>query len=237
MNNYFENIYEYNNILLGKDSQFKSSFKSANLKDRCAEAGNIWRYAIEYLLGWTAADAAKYLNEEIVQSLKLDKTYKFMDIHPKNSYLGDYRSILQYAFPECVHYSFTEQTLKEYRRAAHIGEYINEPEDNNYRIPKKFFSDESGIDRAAILMNYVIDQYLSDMSLEELYDFFADEKQASKWLKKKKLDLPLKIMYDSAFEYFFNSLKANKQDYFLYFVYTLNKKCANTMAYDNMLQD
>ena len=56
-------------------------------------------------------------------------------------------------------------------------------------------------------MQYVVSMYLSDMTLMEQYDFFADTQKALKWLTKRKLDVPVKLMYNnSPLEYFHYSL-------------------------------
>lgn len=223
MNSEYENIMEYEDILMGNGAQYKSSFsKSNNLRSNRIEFGNIWRYAITHLLHWTPQKARMYLNEDIVHNLKLDMTYDKIGIKPKKD-LTDYRIVLQYAFPDVFHFSMKEQVIQDYQRATLTGDFIND--DSGYRIPKKFFTDSEGTERSHILMNYVISQYMSDMSIPELYEFFSNTQKANSWLSGKKLGTPMRIIYGNALDYFHHSLPYDKKDYLLYYTYKINDTC------------
>lgn len=222
MNEGIINIYEYEGLILGKDSRFKSSF-GKDINANKVEFGYIWRYAITHLLHWTPAIAEKYMTAEIMYALKLDTTLEKIGLKPQN--IIDFRMVLQYAFPDDIHYSLKEEIIKEYKRSAKLDEFSSIPDDIEYRIPKNFYVEDKGITRANVLLNYVIDQYLSDLSIEELYSMFAEPRNINKWLRNKKLLVPMKTIYGNAIEYLHHALPENKKDYLLYYNYIIEQQC------------
>ncbi|MBO4847193.1 MAG: hypothetical protein J5525_12985 [Lachnospiraceae bacterium] len=218
------NIFEYEGMLLGRDARYKLSFTGSE-KDKYTEFGNIWRYAITHLLKWTPQTAVQFLNAEIIRGLKLEPTYKKIGVNPKG--ITDYRIVLQYVFPNDIHYSVKDDVLREYRRATKQGEFANAKGD--YRIPKNFFTDDYGIEKAAILLNYIIDNYMSDYSIDELYQHFS-KRNIGKWLKEKKLDVPLNVIYGSPLEYLHSALPVAKRDNFFYYNKKLADECDRIIA-------
>ncbi len=217
------NIYEYEEVLTGKKQNFICSFKGSR-KDNEIEVGNIWRYAITQLLKWTPVEADKYLTMDIVNMLCLDKTFCGIDFDPSYEFMGDFKFVLKYAFPDDIKYSLKEQAISEYEHVMKMGKWANSEE--NYRFPKKFFLNNDGIERALYLLNYVISLFLSDMSIEELYDFFADQRKATRWLNMKKLGVPLKYAFQDPLEYFHESLSWDNKEPFYYY----NKKIEREYA-------
>ena len=213
------NIFEYEQILMGQRLNFGCSFKGT-YKENCIAVGNVWRYAVTHLLKWTPQEAAKYMTAEIVEMLCLDKTFKAIGFKPKCSYIGDYRFVLQYAFPDEIKFDMRKQAINEYQRVAGIGRWAGEKEE--HRFPKKFFLDNNGIERANIVFNYVISLYLGDMSVPELYQFFSKKREALAWLKDKRLDAPLKLIYNDPIEYLHCSLPYSKRDNLLYYNIRVN---------------
>lgn len=223
-----EVIYEYEDILMGKRKNFGTSL-DGNKKEISEKVGAVWKYAVVHLLKWTPQQAVKYLTYDIVKMLCLDKTFNKMNFKPERTYIGDFRLFLQYAFPDEVRMGLTEQTISEYERIAKIGKWAND-QNNEIRYPKKFFTDESGMKRAAILLNHVISLYLSTYTIEELYDFFANKKKAIKWLREKSLEAPCKDVYDGdTLEYFHFSLPFYKQNYLYYSLALINEEYQKKM--------
>lgn len=230
--NYNVNVYEYEQILLGKEKKYIFSFKGT-YEENLIEAGNIWRYAITHLLKWTPAQAETHLTGEIVHKLKLDSVYKKIPIDPTKAFWSDYRFILQYAFPGEVVYSLRGETLTEYFKVCKMGRFVNDKSVENTRLPKMFFMDENGEKRARILLGYCINTYLSDMTCEELYSFFADKKEISKWLKQKNLFVPMQLIYGNPLDYLHETLPYIKKDDFLYYS---NKLYAQYIEYKKKLR-
>lgn len=204
-------IYEYERILLGRQSKFWVAFKGdiggrANQK----EFGAVWRYAIETILKWRPEDAVKYLNSDTVKQMKLDTTLYAIDYDNQKHFIGDYKRAIQLAFPEEKIYDFYTETLDEYKKTAKEGEWRNDTVP--YRYHKKFFSDAEGFDRAKIIMNWLLQSYYSDEDAETLYRHFYNPDWARKFISKHRLELPTRLLYSkNAYEYFHDSYRFRNQ--------------------------
>ncbi len=216
------NIYEYEQILMGQRDSFQVSFKGT-LAENQVEVGNIWRYAITKLLGWTPEQALKNLNNEIVDSLMLNKTFVGLGFDREHSFISDYRFILQHAFPDEIRYDMYTETIAEYERIAKLGIWKNDK--NNYKFPKSFFVDENGADRAKILFRYALDTYMGDYTIEEKYKFFADRIKATKWINSRKLGKPYRVMYSTPLDFLHDALPFKDKDMFLYNSLKLKAEC------------
>ena len=215
------NIFEYENVLMGK-AKFMVSFKDPDNKlGNMIEAGNIWRYAITNLLHWTPQEALLYLNDQIIRALKLNKTYEALGIDSKCTNIPDYRCILQYAFPDEIKYDIKTEAIEGYERIIKAGKWANNTEKSKY--PKGFFDGKDGITRSAAILNYAINNFLSYMTTEELYEFFAKKAQAKSWLTEKKMNVALKFTYESPLDYLHYSLPFNKKDNLYYYAEVVNE--------------
>ncbi len=208
------NIYEYEELLTDQKQSFKHSFKNDDSGNK-KEVGVIWKYAIEKILNWTPKEALTYLTPQIAEQFCLDKTLIGIGVNDKKNFISNYAFILQYAYPDIIKYDFYDETIEVYLKSAHLGPYKNDTDD--IRLPKKFFSDDYGFDRADILLNYVVNLWLSGMSISELYEFFAQTNKAKSFLKSKKLGLVLRVLYDTPLEYFHNSISGDKKDDLIYY--------------------
>ena len=208
------NIFEYEQLLMGQRLNFQLSFKGGE-SDNKKEVGNVWRYAITELLGWTPEEALKNLNNEIVDRLLLNKTFCGLNFDREHSYISDYRFILQYAFPEKIRYDSYVETIAEYEKFAKLGKWAHDP--SNAKQPKRFFSDGDGNQRASWCLRYVTDLYMGDMTIEEKYKFFADEEKAMEWLKGKALYRAMDYLYGTPLPYFHAA--SLEKDPFLYNAY------------------
>ena len=222
MNSRINDIFEYEQLLMGK----KTNFRKTNLlssKDREKKVGNIWNYAITELLNWTPKEASKFLTEEIVVKLKLDKTYPIIGYVPTQTYKGDFRKFLQYAFPDQIKFDFVEETLEEFKHVAKIEKWSNDK--GFYRYPKNFFRGNEGLQRARICLQYVLSLYMSDYTIEEQYEFFSDDKKANIWLKKYSLLSPAKMIFQSDYLFYYHySLRNEQKDELIYNALVVTKR-------------
>ncbi len=216
------NIYEYEQLLMGQRNDFQISFKGNAVENR-VEVGNIWRYAITKLLGWTPQEALKYLTNEIVDALLLNKTFVGLNYDREHTFIADYRFILQYAFPKEIKYDMYAEAIAEYERVAKLGIWKNDK--SNYKFPKSFFTDENGPERAKILFRYAVNIYLGDTNPDDRYKFFANKSRATRWINAKKLSKPLKVMYESPLEFYHDAIPFREKDEFLYRALLLKDMC------------
>ena len=216
-------IYDYEEYLLGNVKDLKFSFEDYTKGVTAAHleaAGVIWRYAITKLLRWTPEQADKYLTAEILQKLKIYKILDKVGMDTVCDNAMNYKAMLHLAFPNEIKYNRAAEAIAQYKRYAKIGEWSNERDD--YRAPKKFFSGSNGMYNANIVLRYVISQYLSTLTTEELYEFFADTKEAALWLDDKSLSKPVREIYLNPLDYLHNALPPGQNSSVIYYNCKLN---------------
>ena len=211
-------IFDYENLLLGRTQKLTEGLISdeETVESRRKKAGFIWRYAITHYLKWTSLEAVHYMTDEIVEKLMLNKFYKKMEIDPERTIFGDYRFILQYAFPGEVKYDIGIEAFEVYQRCYKIGRWRNNTEE--YKLPKKFFYGPKGEQRANAILNNLVSLYLGDKSTEELYDKFSRKPSGRKWIREKHLGEPLTQIYDNEpLEFFHAAMDESRKDDLFYY--------------------
>lgn len=207
-------LFEYGEILMGKKSGFDVTFRGS-LEDKRRTAGVIWRYAIEKILGWSPEQAAIYMNDELIKTLRLDTTFGYMDYGTNDNIYFDIRFVLQYAFPEKIKYSLEDDAKNEYERIMKLGKWENDTEKHQFH--KNYFKGPDGERRAAVVLNCAINSFLPDVTNLELYEFFADRGSANVWLKKNEIESGKKNLYNTPLEYLHYALPPERSNsvYFL----------------------
>lgn len=206
-------IQDYERVLLGQRKTF-SCGKVALESERKEIVGIIWGYAITNLLKWTPEDAMAYINPDIVRALKLDTALKIINVPYTGKQDFDYEYVLSLSFPDKIKYDAKAHCINEYEKILKIGKYSSSKE--VHQFSKKFFDDAEGLSRAAIVLNYAVSRYLGLKTMAELYEFFNDEKQAMRFLRKYKIADNARLIYSNPLDYFHNSM-GEKRDNFLYY--------------------
>ena len=218
-------LYEYEELLMGRINNFSYAF-SGTLKDRQHAAGVIWRYAIEHLLKWSPSEACNNLTDKIVSDLKLDKCYPGIGFNKKTDFHVNYKFILQYAFPESITWNLKDEAIFCYERSAKLGRFKHSKED--VRLPKMFYMNTDGLERIRVLLLYVENLYLTDMSNEEQYGFFANTTEAKRFLKEKKLTTAFRFStYETPLEYHHYSMPAHLRSNLYFYANRANELCSN----------
>lgn len=199
-------IYAYERLLMGQNEKSLSHTLNTlnSMKDIRINVGHIWRYAVTDILHWTPQQALMYLDDQLVEMLCLNKTFSPLRISSrKEDHMPDYAFILQYAFPDEIHWNDNIWALDVFKKCAHIEEYQNSTK--KYEYPKGFWNDSR---RGFYIFCYVIDTYLSEMNIHELYDFFAKNRQGTIFLRKYALSSPMRVsggplqfLHDTLYEY------------------------------------
>ena len=73
-------VYEYEQILLGKNKAFVNSFDNDLPNEKVI--AYLWQYVIEELLHWTPQQAVSYMTMETVHQLHLQNTIKKISTPP-----------------------------------------------------------------------------------------------------------------------------------------------------------
>lgn len=206
-------LFEYEDVLMGKKKNFDVSF-SKNAGDPEKVTGIIWRYAVEKLLGWTPEQALMYMNQKLIKALKLDLTYCRINYEYSTTKYFDLRYILQFAFPESIHYDLEADARREYERVAKLGRWEHDTEP--YKFHKNYFVGPDGVKRAAVVLNYAISLDLQDLDSFQLYRFFSKKGEATAWLIKKEIETNVKALYETPLEYLHYSLPPERKDNVLF---------------------
>lgn len=204
-------IYEYEQILLGKNKAFVANF-GTNLEQNEKIIVNLWRYVVEELLHWTPQEAVEYLTMETVEQLHLQNTIKKIKtpMGISKSQLPKY--VLSLCYPEQVSYSMREQVIDEYTRVL---------SSNNGNFTKNYFDDAMGLKKAAYCLNYAVSTFLSDYDIHQLYALFSDIEKAQEWLKAHKLLYVQDLLFPTPLDFFHYTCLKNSN--FLYLSYKLKE--------------
>ena len=181
---------------------FSDSIKKKNQKTAII----IIKYAIENILYLTPDEAKKYLNNNVLKHLKLEKIIKNYIKVPKSYRKNRIEYIINLCYPE-----YANKNKKK-----NIKKLFMNVENNHDTYLPSLFSEEDGIFIANELLRLLIDKYLSaQMDIYDLYDFFSSD-EGYDFIKKHKLYDAMKIFYDSPLSYFHFSLKEENQVEILY---------------------
>lgn len=255
------NIYEYEQILLGKETRFKLSFGTTKVKKSLSpdvigpedpdeykddavthtvmtEAakdrtlGIIWRYALTKMLGWDANTARTQLTDSVAQLLRLDMTLEKNNITNSSAYQTSFAKILAAAYPNELKQSEQSYALDVYKHKARLEKYKNEKSDYNY--PKKYFTGAIGQKRAGWMLMYAIGLYCeAEMTDEELYKFFGNKSRASRWLRRRCLDKVQMTVYPTPLDYFHYSLPPARRNEVLYQALRISEYVKKTIKSEN----
>ena len=180
-------------------------FFSYTVQQNHEEACYLFRYFFEKVMDWSPWDALNYLNKDVVDTFNLRKAYSNFN-WPKE--LKDGR----FAYPYVAHMCYPDVVKDFDRTRLWIMEYNQILSGGQRKATDMFDADNDGFDKSRILLNYYMGHHPNEKfkSLEDMYQFFADDEKAKKFLKKIKLIEPCENYFDTALEYFHQSLPLNE---------------------------
>ena len=203
-------IYEYEQILLGKNHAFVANF-GANTEQNEKIIVYLWRYVVEELLHWTPSEAVTYLTMETVEQLHLQNTIKKIDTPAGISKSQLPKYVLSLCYPNQVIYSTKEQVIDEYVRVL---------SKDNANFAKNYFDDALGLKKASYCLNYAVSTFLSDYNIHQLYDLFGDTDKAKDWLERHKLLYVQDMLFPTPLDFYHYTCLKNSN--FLYLSHRLN---------------
>lgn len=215
-------LYEYEMILLGKKKSYSYSFSGT--EKECKEAfGYIWNYVIIHLLKLQPDQVPLYLTKEIIFLLHLESTFKHIDRQIGTVKNINYPYLLSIAFPDQYSYDIRKQCRDELDHVMKIGKYAGEP--GKHQWPKNFFKGASGVQRAEIILYYILTSYFEWNTISQMYEYFSDTKRGMSFLKKYHLQNNAKILFNnSPLEYMHYSIPDDWKNEFLYENYSYMEK-------------
>lgn len=211
-------IYEYQQMLLDEDKTFPSGYfteKNADHKRKNeVSAIAVIKYAIENLLGWTPEQMQRNLNYGIICKLRLRHFLDYIDFQPEVNVDKDFDAIAAKIYPDRIRIDERALVIKTFERAL-SGEIS--------KLPKAFFEDKSGRDRAIICLNYVISQKCVFNDIQDVYAFFVSP-QGKRFIQHNRLSSAQRLLWESPLDYIHDSLNEADRNEVWFHYYKLFEK-------------
>lgn len=206
-------IYYYEQILMGNLDSFPKELFDDNLQKRIAEkrALQIFKYVIEEYMGWSPEDAATYLDMNFIHKMKLKKPHSMIRFPDELDSETDLVYIVSLLYPEKIVIDSKSKILTVFKKVL-SGESI--------RLPKSFTAEPNGVLNASVCLQYVLEQNYLFNSIEDLYALFITP-EASRILKKYRLQNVQKELFVTPLDYLHASLPEDQKNELLYHKYHL----------------
>lgn len=217
-------LYEFESVLLDKKTSLSPYFFNQTSEQNEKTALAIIKYVVEVHLKWTPEQVRKNLTWDVIQLMKLDSIMKYINFPPEADRKKDLFIVAGKLYPNKIKINSSAMTILTYKKIISR---------EQYKFPKCFFDGNEGRYRALICLQYMLNQYTSFESVEEMYKVFSTPK-ASKLLKKYKLQAARVAMYEYAIDYLHDALPDDVKNEYFYHYYKF--KIANKKQKKNMIE-
>lgn len=207
-------LYEYDEYLLGNITSFSRHFFNNGEKETEENVVVVCKYVIEDILKWSPYEARDGFNKEIVQLMKLDKLIAKIKFPGELNPREDFFYVVYLIYPDKIKFNERELVLKTYKSVLN-GEL--------YKFPKEYLDGNRGIMRICICLQYMLSQYFTFNSIQELYRFFTTP-EGSKALKKYRLYPVFVDKFELQVDYLHQSLPNRTKNEFWYNYYRYQVK-------------
>lgn len=199
---------DYENLLLKDDPgvNLSTSYFCYTDYNNHKLALDLFRYVMEEILHWTAIDIVHSLDLNTIKNLHLLVPYKYLIFPEELNKRKDCFYVAHLLYPNEIPYSTKSLVTIAYQKVL---------SQESGKFSKNFFSGAEGELRACICLQYLLKEYLSFSSVEEIYYYFSTPKAMST-LRQYHLASVCSELFESPLEFVHNSLP-NKQKNELYF--------------------
>lgn len=211
-----ELILAYDELFVGHTDRLPLSFFDARMPDNSHRlALELFRYAVESRLRWSPTEMRDYLSMEIVVLLKLRPVLRYIQFPAGMVAERSLFYIAWQLFPYTRNKEIIDVELETYQ--AFLDGRI-------YKMPKDYFTGDTGLNRAYNCLIYAINTkhpFPSD-DLFSLYEFFATNDCVS-FLGEMKLMKVCRMLKMTPLEYIHYALRKNQRSevLFQYFKFLL----------------
>lgn len=215
-----QKLSEVQEILLNKRQHYSASFLDRDTGDI-----NIYealRYLFEAFLEWNPIQVRDCLSYEIIKLLKMEPLVNRIPCPPELDRNRDFEFVAWYLYPETINCTKKDLAIKVYHRLIR-GEIS--------RFPKGYFDGTvQAWFRARCTFQCMLIEYLPPFpSMEAMYAFFAGA-AGREAIRKYKLLVPLRELYDSPLDYLHDSLSSQQKDEKLYQKYKRPQQNKNKLG-------
>lgn len=209
---------EYDEILLGKRRKFSSMY--FNFSDSTNElmALSVIKYAIEHFLKWKPNEAYNMLTKKVLKQLHLSSLLTYIEFPIELNKTSDIWYVVHKIYPQ--HFPLSKRRLITTLMSRIVSGERN-------KIPSDYFFCEDGELRACVCLQYVLENFFVFRSIEDMYKFFADNKEVHKVLVQYRLRNVYSLFYDSPLEFLHIALPEDQKNEFLYQYYSFINKFNN----------
>lgn len=218
--NVYSAISEYEKYMLGHRNNYSVSSKKDNPQKKELNSLGVFRYAFEYVLGWTPEQIRDHISMELIEWLNLGRAYRKIIFPPELDPEKDLFYIAAKLYPNEIHYSRSEKILSVYQKIL---------DKEKVKFPKNFFDGEDGLTALKICFIYYVKQKLCTLTNEELYKFFSDKPQADRFITEAKLKNHVSKQYTHAIDLLHESLpqKDRSELYYMYYKFRYEVSLVN----------
>ena len=203
---------EYDEILLGKRKTYSAFFMNKQNGNRIIKRA--LKYCFENYLQWTPVQVRECLTPEIVKRMKLEGLINRVPCPPELNPQTELYYVAWWLYPETRNVSAPELMVKVYDDV--LSGRIS-------KFPKGYFDGILGAIHAKAILLLMIKRYMTFDSLESMYAFFANEREARSILNRYRLSVPLRELYDTPLDYLHDSLSGAQKSSELYQKYSQKK--------------
>lgn len=202
-------IYEYERVLIERRKVFPNYIFADYRDTKETIALDIIRYGIKKYLGWNAERAKTNLTYALLKKIKVYDLIGYICHPPEIDLYTDLFFIINKLYPSGEDFNFRDQVIGTYKKVL---------KGQLSRFPKGFFEGVNGELRAALCLQYALNNQKVFSSLEDGYAFFASPKGPA-FLKEAKIFGPVNTLFTTPLEYFHYSLGEDLQSEFFYNFY------------------
>lgn len=201
---------DYEDVLIGRCTTiaaynfFKASERGANHRKALA----CIHYAIESLLQWDIKEAELKFDEYIIKLMHLEQLVNNI-IFPVEVPLGDPRYILHLLYPRQIKYDYAKSVENVFLNVL----------ENNGTFPREYFLGEGGFFRYTTCLSYLLNNYMTFDTLDEVYEFILSNK-GRRFLSRNRLWVPADQMGIDLLECIYAATENDPHSLFYYTYYT-----------------
>lgn len=201
-----QKLAEVREMLLGARQHYSASFLDRDTGD--INVYEALRYLFEAFLEWSPTQVRDCLSIDIIRLFKMEPLINRLPCPPELDRNRDFEYVAWYLYPETVNCTKKDLAIKVYHRLIK-GEIT--------RFPKGYFDGTiQSWFRARCAFQCMLIEYMPPFpSLEALYAYFTGSK-GREAIRKYKLLVPLRELYDSPLDYLHDSLSSQQRSEELY---------------------
>lgn len=219
---------EYDEILLGKRKKFSSMYFGFPDKTNETMALSVIKYAIERYLKWTPKEAYNMLNKKVLKQLNLTSLLSYIEFPVELKKSTDIWYVVHKIYPHL--FPLSKRRLITTLMSRIISGELN-------KIPSDYFFCEDGELRACVCLQYVLENFFLFKTIDDMYKFFANNKEVHKILVQYRLRNVYTLFYDSPLEFLHIALPEDQKNEFLYQYYSFTNKFNNVDKLDKQEED